>query len=185
MSCAPNITETRAVLHAIATTALEFANAADTMAAALSANDLDTETVSNLMDVFEATNSIIHVAHHTLNNLNRRHQTMEEAVNTTPNAAKTEFYRHDNENSKTAPPITASEPDTAAATIAAHLRATDTEEAGAAFLDAQHLNRTSLLAIAAELGLTRVNSLSQTKLRQRVLKQAIGARRKFAGLRKW
>jgi hypothetical protein len=183
----PNITETRVVLQTIATTALKFANAADTMAASLSANDLDAETLSNLMDVFEATNSMIQVANHTLDNLNRRHQAMEEAVNATSNAAKTEFYRHDNGKSTTESPatITTAEPDADAAAMASRLRATDTEEAGAAFLDAHNLNRTSLLAVAAALGLTRVNRLSQTELTKRVLTQAIGARRKFAGLRKW
>ncbi|WIY05650.1 hypothetical protein QRX60_18010 [Amycolatopsis mongoliensis] len=69
--------------------------------------------------------------------------------------------------------------------IAAHLRDLETEEAGAAYLDDQHLDRDALLAVAAELQLTRVTRLSQTELEKRVLKQAIGARRKFAGLRKW
>jgi hypothetical protein len=71
------------------------------------------------------------------------------------------------------------------AAIAASLRETETEEEGAAYLRAQHLDRESLLAVAAELQLTRVSRLSQTELEKRVLKQAIGARRKFAGLRKW
>lgn len=71
------------------------------------------------------------------------------------------------------------------AAIASHLRETETEEEGAAYLHAQHLDRESLLAVAAELQLTRVNRLSQTELEKRVLKQAIGARRKFSGLRKW
>lgn len=77
------------------------------------------------------------------------------------------------------------EPDANVAAIASRLRETETEEAGAVYLDAQNLDRESLLAVAAELGLTRVNRLSQTELEKRVLKQAIGARRKFAGLRKW
>jgi hypothetical protein len=71
------------------------------------------------------------------------------------------------------------------AAIAARLRETETEEEGAAYLRAEHLDRVSLLAVAAELQLTRVDRLSQTELEKRVLKQAIGARRKFAGLRKW
>jgi hypothetical protein len=69
--------------------------------------------------------------------------------------------------------------------IAAHLRDLETEEAGAVYLHEQHLDREVLLAVAAELQLTRVTRLSQTELEKRVLKQAIGARRKFAGLRKW
>lgn len=72
-----------------------------------------------------------------------------------------------------------------AAGIASHLRATETETDGAEFLREQHLNRESLLAVAAELQLTRVDRLSHTELEKRVLKQAIGARRKFSGLRRW
>jgi hypothetical protein len=71
------------------------------------------------------------------------------------------------------------------AAIASQLREIETEEEGAGYLEAQHLDRESLLAVAAELGLTRVNRLSQPELEKRLLKQAIGARRKFAGLRKW
>jgi hypothetical protein len=72
-----------------------------------------------------------------------------------------------------------------AAAIAARLRDIETEEEGAAYLRAQHLNRPGLLAVAAELQLTRVDRLKPPDLEKRVLKQAIGARRKFAGLRKW
>ncbi|GAB3452071.1 hypothetical protein [Actinophytocola sediminis] len=71
------------------------------------------------------------------------------------------------------------------AAIAAHLRATETEEQGAEYLRAQRLDRNSLLAVAAELQLTRVDQLRPSELEKRVLKQAIGARRKFSGLRKW
>ena len=81
-------------------------------------------------------------------------------------------------------PVTA-KPGVDAAAIASHLRETETEEEGAAYLDAQNLDRDSLLAVAAELQLTRVERLSRQELTRRVLKQAIGARRKFAGLRKW
>lgn len=79
----------------------------------------------------------------------------------------------------------ATQPDAQAAAIAARLRETDTEEEGAEYLKSLHLSQEGLLAVAAELQLTRVERLSQKELRQRVLKQAIGARRKFAGLRKW
>lgn len=71
------------------------------------------------------------------------------------------------------------------AAIAAHLRVTETEEEGAEYLRAQQLDRETLLAVATELQLTRVDRLSQRELEKRVLKQAIGARRKFSGLRKW
>ncbi|ADJ49980.1 hypothetical protein AMES_8155 [Amycolatopsis mediterranei S699] len=84
-----------------------------------------------------------------------------------------------------APPPVVASPGVDAAAIATRLREIETEEEGASYLEAQHLDRESLLAVAAELQLTRVDRLSRTELKRRVLKQAIGARRKFAGLRKW
>ena len=69
--------------------------------------------------------------------------------------------------------------------VASHLRELETEEEGAAYLHEQHLDRETLLAVAGELQLTRVSRLNPSELEKRVLKQAIGARRKFAGLRKW
>nr|WP_225957888.1 hypothetical protein [Amycolatopsis lexingtonensis] len=83
------------------------------------------------------------------------------------------------------PPVSTTNPDSDAAAIASHLRETETEEEGAAYLRAQHLDREGLLAVATELQLTRVDRLQPKELEKRVLKQAIGARRKFAGLRKW
>lgn len=77
--------------------------------------------------------------------------------------------------------VTPGEPG-AASTIAAQLRETATEELGAAYLKDQQLDRETLLAVASELGMTRVSSLSDKKLQDRVLKQAIGARNKFDGL---
>jgi hypothetical protein len=71
------------------------------------------------------------------------------------------------------------------AAIATRLRNIETEDEGAAYLRAQSLDRDGLLAVAAELQLTRVDRLKPAELEKRVLKQAIGARRKFAGLRKW
>lgn len=87
--------------------------------------------------------------------------------------------------SSSAPPTGTAQPSVDAAAIAARLRDISTEEDGAAHLDAQRLDRENLLAVAAELKLTRVDRLSRAELRRRVLKQAIGARRKFAGLRNW
>jgi hypothetical protein len=75
-----------------------------------------------------------------------------------------------------------------AASIAAQLRETETEteSQGAAFLAGLQLDREGLLAVAEELQLTRMESVrSLAELRRRILKQAIGARRKFEGLRKW
>jgi hypothetical protein len=69
--------------------------------------------------------------------------------------------------------------------IAQRLRDLPDEAAGAAYLAGLDLDRAALLAVAAELHLTRVDRLSRAELQRRVLKQAIGARRKFAGLRHW
>lgn len=89
------------------------------------------------------------------------------------------------QSSNAAPSARTTEPNADVAAIASRLRELETEEEGAAYLHTQHLDRESLLAVAAELQLTRVNRLSQTELEKRVLKQAIGSRRKFSGLRKW
>ncbi|RSN07330.1 hypothetical protein DMC63_35565 [Streptomyces sp. WAC 05977] len=82
------------------------------------------------------------------------------------------------------------QPDTARAdaemaAIAARLRELETVEEGAAYLETQQLDRDGLRALAAELQLTRVDRLNQAELEKRVLKQAIGSRRKFSGLGKW
>lgn len=80
---------------------------------------------------------------------------------------------------------TTAQPNASAAAVASRLRETKTEGEGAKYLGAQGLDRQGLLAVAAELGLSRVGRLSRAELEKRVLKQAIGARRKFEGLRKW
>ncbi|SFW11555.1 hypothetical protein [Amycolatopsis australiensis] len=73
-----------------------------------------------------------------------------------------------------------------AAAIAAQLRATETEDEGAAYLERLQLDRDGLLAVAAALQLTRLDNVrGQAELRRRILKQAIGARRKFDGLARW
>jgi hypothetical protein len=83
------------------------------------------------------------------------------------------------------PPAAPTMPGVDPAAIATRLRETETEDEGAEFLRAQRLDKETLLAVAAELQLTRVDRLRQNELEKRVLKQAIGARRKFSGLRKW
>jgi hypothetical protein len=69
--------------------------------------------------------------------------------------------------------------------IAVTLRTLETEQDGAAYLQVLRLSKDDLLGVAACLGLSRVQRLSYQALTRRVLKQAIGARRKFAGLRTW
>ena len=83
-------------------------------------------------------------------------------------------------------PAAAPTPDADAAAVADHLRTLDTVPDGAAHLDTLNLTAAQLRAVAAACGLTRLPSgLSRAALRDRVLQQAIGARRKFAGLRHW
>ncbi len=89
------------------------------------------------------------------------------------------------ETRSVAPSTETTTPGVDAAGIATHLRETETEDEGAVYLRARNLDRAGLLAVAAELQLTRVDRLSRKELERRVLKQAIGARRKFAGLRSW
>jgi hypothetical protein len=83
------------------------------------------------------------------------------------------------------PPMAPVEPNADVAAITARLSEMETEPEGAAYLKAQHLDRETLLAVAAELQLTRVERLTQSELQKKILRQAIGARRRFAGLRKW
>ncbi|SFJ76518.1 hypothetical protein SAMN05421835_108178 [Amycolatopsis sacchari] len=69
--------------------------------------------------------------------------------------------------------------------VAAQLRATPTETEGAAHLRALNLDHDDLLALATALGLSRLGRASKKELERRVLRQAIGARRKYEGLRAW
>lgn len=74
---------------------------------------------------------------------------------------------------------------TDAAGIASSLREMATEDEGRAYLHTQVLDRDRLLEVASQLGLTRIDRLGVAELERRVIKQAIGARNKFAGLRDW
>lgn len=69
--------------------------------------------------------------------------------------------------------------------IAATLRATETAAEGAAWLQELNLDQVTLVQVAAALGMTRVENLSAPQLRERCVRQAITARRKYDGLRKW
>jgi hypothetical protein len=83
------------------------------------------------------------------------------------------------------PPAATIEPNADVAAVTSRLSEIETEAEGATYLKAQHLDRATLLAVAAELQLTRVERLTQSELQKKILRQAIGARRRFAGLRKW
>lgn len=72
-----------------------------------------------------------------------------------------------------------------ATAIATTLRNTDTTQQGTAYLTNLNPDRPTLLAIAAALGLSRIDRLPIHALHARIIKQAIGDRRKHAGLRHW
>lgn len=72
-----------------------------------------------------------------------------------------------------------------AAAIALRLRETETETEGTTYLESLNLDKDSLLAVATELQLSRLERESGAEIERRIIKQAIGARRKFEGLRKW
>lgn len=78
-------------------------------------------------------------------------------------------------------PVDTAAPDAVA--IADHLRGLDTTDDGAAYLAG--LGTQQLRAVAAQVHLTRVDRLSATALRARIVQQAIGTHRKFASLRQW
>lgn len=71
------------------------------------------------------------------------------------------------------------------AQVAATLRSCDTVPDGANYLDGLRPSKDDLVALVQALGVTRTNGLTKTDLRDRALRQAIGARRKYDGLRSW
>lgn len=72
-----------------------------------------------------------------------------------------------------------------ASAVATQLRGMDTVEQGRELLAGLRLAQPQLLEVAGELGLSRLGRLSRPQVTERVLKQAISARRKFEGLRSW
>ncbi|MFI6761208.1 hypothetical protein ACIBF5_18935 [Micromonospora sp. NPDC050417] len=82
-------------------------------------------------------------------------------------------------------PAAASRPTSAdAEKIAIHLRQVETETEGADYLNNIRPGNDLLREIGSVLGL-KLGRLRKEELVRRVLDQAIGARRKFAGLRDW
>ncbi|WP_163571183.1 hypothetical protein [Fodinicola feengrottensis] len=91
---ANNIAQTREALDAIVKQAQGFTETVDQLAAGLATQDVDPDTIGEVMEIFEATNGLRSAAYKALAGLNQRHGAMEEAVNATPHAAKTDFYKH-------------------------------------------------------------------------------------------
>lgn len=91
---APNIQAAREALTAIAEEAEQTNTAIDQLSASLSSADMDSDTLGEVSEILEAADNLKSAVDHALAGLDSRHQVMEEAVNSTPHAAKTEFYRH-------------------------------------------------------------------------------------------
>lgn len=91
---APNIEAARDALKAIADQAEETNTTIDQLSASLTSADMDPDTLGEVSEILEAADNLKTAAANALAGLDNRHQVMEEAVNSTPHAAKTEFYRH-------------------------------------------------------------------------------------------
>lgn len=91
---APNIEAARQTLKAIADEAEQANTAIDSLSASLASADMDSQTLQEVSEILEAVDGLKTAADHALAGMDSRHQVMEEAVNSTPHAAKTEFYRH-------------------------------------------------------------------------------------------
>lgn len=91
---APNIEAARQALKAIAETAEQTNTAIDQLSGSLSRVDMDPETLGEVSEILEAADDLKAAADGALAGMDSRHQSMEEAVNATPHAARTEFYRH-------------------------------------------------------------------------------------------
>lgn len=77
------------------------------------------------------------------------------------------------------------QPDADTQAIADHLRSLPTVTDGQVYLNSLGLSKSQLLAVLAALGRIRVGTMTKTQLANAIVQQAIGAHRKFAGLRKW
>jgi len=91
---AVNIAAARAALDAIVKAADQAVSTIDNLSASMHGADMDSDTLSEVAAVLEAATAMQAAASKARNGLDDRHAVMEEAVNATPHAAKTDFYRH-------------------------------------------------------------------------------------------
>lgn len=91
---APTIEQAREALQALVAEAEQTSARVDTLSASLQAADLDAQTLGEVADVLEAADAMKAASTRALQGLDSRHAQMEEAVNSTPHAAQTSFYRH-------------------------------------------------------------------------------------------
>jgi hypothetical protein len=91
---APNIEAARIALQAINQTADQTVAAIDNLSASLADADMDPATLGEVADILDAANALQAAAGKALSGMNQRHAVVEEAINSTPHVAKTEFYQH-------------------------------------------------------------------------------------------
>jgi hypothetical protein len=91
---APNIEAARDALSALQAEADRTVARVDQLSGSLQSADLDAQTLGEVAEVLEAADAMKTAAHKALSGLDSRHGLMEEAVNATAHAAKTDWYRH-------------------------------------------------------------------------------------------
>lgn len=91
---ATNIEAARYALQALRTEAEQTVARVDQLSASLQSADLDSQTLGEVAEILEAADAMKTAADKAFTGLRSRHGAMEEAVNATPHAAKTEWYQH-------------------------------------------------------------------------------------------
>lgn len=91
---APNIEAARGALQALRAEAEQTVARVDQLSASLQSADLDSQTLGEVAEVLEAADGLKTAADKVFNGMQSRHGVMEEAVNSTPHAAKTDWYKH-------------------------------------------------------------------------------------------
>lgn len=91
---APNIVAARDNLQAVVEQCQQTETVIDNLTGSLTSNDMDPETLREVAAIQDSASNMRAQAQTALNGLESRHRQMEEAVNSTQHAAKTQFYRH-------------------------------------------------------------------------------------------
>lgn len=91
---APNIEAARTALQALRTEAEQTVSRVDQLAGSLQSANVDAQTLGEVAEVLDAADTMKAAAEKALSGLQSRHAVMEEAVNSTPHAANTDWYRH-------------------------------------------------------------------------------------------
>lgn len=91
---APNIEAARTVMQALRTEAEQTVSRVDQLAGSLQSANVDAQTLGEVAEVLDNADAMKAAADKALAGLQSRHAVMEEAVNSTPHAANTDWYRH-------------------------------------------------------------------------------------------